>query len=394
MDEKAKYDMSFIHNIATANPPYAYDQDYAATCMKRWVRDRVMQRMVHHVYRNSGITRRYSVLPDFQPDGPWSIFSELPDGTLSEPSTGRRNEVYQQAYPALAVGAANAVLDKTPWLNRSDVTHVITVSCTGFCNPGPDLLVTRACGLSSSVQRYHIGFMGCYAAFPAMRMADQFCRAHPDAVVLIVCVELCSIHLQIKPTPDSLLANAIFADGAGAALVSRRPVPPGHRSFVLEHFATRLIPDSEGDMAWTIGDRGFDMTLSTYVPRILALHAKDVIRDVVTTSPCAFDEIRGWAVHPGGKAILQALETNMGWSAEDGPLALSHRVLRDYGNMSSATILFVLMAILQESELPDQSLLGALAFGPGLTVECGLLRLTGEPQTAPVTSSSGVYADA
>jgi len=390
--------MSFIHNISTANPPYSYHQDYAATCMKRWVKDRVLQRMVHHVYRNSGIIRRFSVLPDFQPDVLPSIFRELPDGTLSEPSTGKRNEIYQKAYPSLAVGAANAVFDKTLWLTRSDVTHVITVSCTGFCNPGPDLLVTQACGLSPSVQRYHIGFMGCYAAFPALRMANQFCLANPDAVVLIVCVELCSIHLQIKPTPDSLLANAIFADGAGAVLVSHRPMPSGHRCFALEHFATRLIPDSETDMAWTIGDRGFDMTLSTYVPRIIGLNAQDLIRDVVTSSPFAFDDIRGWAVHPGGKAILHALETNMGWSAHDGPLALSHRVLRDYGNMSSATILFVLLAILEESDLPDQSLLGALAFGPGLTVECGLLRLVGMPNPTPKVSSDsmascGVHAD-
>jgi len=391
--------MSFIHNIATAVPPFAYHQEYAATCMKRWVRDRVMQRMVHHVYRNSGIAQRFSVLPDFQPDVSPSIFRELPDGTLFEPTTGQRNDIYQKSYPPLAVGAANAVFDKTPWLSRSDVTHVITVSCTGFCNPGPDLLVTHECGLSSSVQRYHIGFMGCYAAFPAMRMADQFCRAQPDAVVLIVCVELCSIHLQIKPTPDSLLANAIFADGAGAALVSRRTLPSGRRNLVLEHFATRLIPDSEGDMAWTIGDRGFDMTLSTYVPRILGLQANDLIRNVVASSPFEFDDIRGWAVHPGGKAILQALESSMGWSAHDGTLALSHRTLRDYGNMSSATILFVLMAIMEESDLPDQSLLGALAFGPGLTVECGLLRLAGTPKrTTAIPSesiqSSGVHADA
>lgn len=370
---------SFIQAIGTAVPPYAYTQDYAASCMKRWVRDRVLQRMVHHVYRQSGIEQRFSVIPDFQPGAVATTFRELPDGQLVEPTTGERNQLYERTYAPVACAAVNAVFDKAPWLKRTDVTHVITVSCTGFCNPGPDLMVVRACGLPLTTQRYHIGFMGCYAAFPALRMADQFCRANPDAVVLVVCVELCSIHLQIKPTPDALLANALFADGAGAALVSARPAPSTRRSFALEHFATRLIPGTEGDMAWTIGDHGFDMTLSSYVPRILGLHADELIREVVAASPFSYDEIAGWAVHPGGKAILQALETRMGWPADSGPLVYSHRILRDYGNMSSATILFVLMAILEESDLPDHSLLGALAFGPGLTVEFGMLRLVAQP---------------
>jgi predicted naringenin-chalcone synthase len=296
---------------------------------------------------------------------------------LAEPTTGQRNLIYQQTYPALARDAVQGVFDRAPWITSHDITHLITVSCTGFCNPGPDLFLAHAFGLNPSVERYHLGFMGCYAAFPALRMADQFCRANPHAVVLVMCLELCSLHLQIKPTPDSLLANALFADGAGAVLVSARKLPEGKRGLRLEHFATRLIPDSDGDMAWTIGDRGFDMTLSSYVPRLLGLHARQLLAEVVAASPATMEEISGWAVHPGGKAILSALETQMGWSSDAGLLALSHRVLRDYGNMSSATILFVLKAALEESGLPDDAPLGALAFGPGLTVEFGLLRMVG-----------------
>ncbi|HMO52728.1 MAG TPA: type III polyketide synthase [Kiritimatiellia bacterium] len=376
--------MSHLHNIFTAVPPYAYHQDYAMTCMKRWVKDRVLQRMVHHVYRQSGIKQRFSVLRDFQPDSLPIIFREEADGTLVEPTTGERNAVYEKTYPALARAAVQGLFDQTPWIRPSDVTHVITVSCTGFCNPGPDLFLVNTFALSPSVERYHLGFMGCYAAFPALRMADQICRANPKAVVLILSVELCSLHLQIKPTPDSLLANALFADGAAAVLVGGQPPPVGTRGLSLEHFATRLIPDSEKDMAWTIGDRGFDMTLSSYVPKILGLHARELLVDVVSESGCGMDEIAGWAVHPGGKSILQVLESQMNWSPDEGPLALSHRVLHDYGNMSSATILFVLKAILDQSALPDAAVLGALAFGPGLTVEFGLLRLTGE-RTQPAS---------
>ena len=371
----------YIHAIETAVPPYAYHQDYAMTCMKRWVSDKVLQRMVHSIYRQSGIERRFSVLPDFQPGANAVHFREQTDGTLLEPTTGQRNQVYEQSYPGLARDAVQKVFDHTPWLKPSDVTHVITVSCTGFCNPGPDLFLTRAFGLPDGVERYHLGFMGCYAAFPALRMADQFCQARPDAVVLILCLELCSLHLQIKPTADSLLANALFADGAAAVLVSARAPEAGRPAFSMEHFETRLIPEGEKDMAWTIGDHGFDMVLSSYVPRILGIRARDLLNDVVEKSPVDWNEMTHWAVHPGGKAILTTLEQQLGWTA-DGPLALSHRILRDYGNMSSATILFVLKAMLEEGGLEHDAPIGALAFGPGLTVEFGLFRMIFQPDYA------------
>lgn len=370
--------MSNIHAIETAVPPHAYHQEYAASCMKRWVKDRTMQRMVHHVYKNSGIERRFSVLPDFQPEAMPTIFREQEDGTLAEPTTGQRNKLYEQTFPPLARDAVQKAFAGAPWITPASITHVITVSCTGFCNPGPDLFLAHAFNLPPSVERYHLGFMGCYAAFPALRMADQFCRANPRANVLVLCLELCTLHLQVKPTPDSLLANALFADGAAAVLVSNQPLPENKRGFSLASFATRVIPGSENDMAWTIGDRGFDMILSSYVPKILGLHARGLINDVLSGAHTEIEQIADWAVHPGGKAILTALEHQMGWSADSGALALSHRVLREYGNMSSATILFVLAALMKESSLPPGSLIGALAFGPGLTVEFGLLSLLGE----------------
>lgn len=385
---------ALIHRIATAVPPYAYHQEYAADCMKRWVKDRVLQRMVHHVYRQSGIERRFSVLPDFQPEATSGIFGEQPDGTLVEPTTGQRNDLYRLAYPALVEDAVRRAFAQTPWIRPGDVTHLVTVSCTGFCNPGPDLHIAATFGLRADVERYHIGFMGCYAAFPALRMADQFCRANPDAVVLVVGVELCSLHLQIKPSSDLLLANALFADGAAAVLVSARPLPDGACGARLEAFATRLVPDSARDMAWTIGDRGFDMVLSSYVPKILALHAKQLVADLLAGCREGGSGITEWAVHPGGKAILQAFEQQMGWSGETGALAHAHRILRRYGNMSSVTILFVLEAVLADPAFAEATQVGALAFGPGLTVEFAHLTLCGTRPVALPTEPCATHQSA
>jgi predicted naringenin-chalcone synthase len=367
--------MPFIHAIGAAVPPYVYRQDYAAACMKRWVRDRALQRMVHHVYRQSGIERRHSVLPDFQPDAAPVLFREREDGTLIEPGTGPRNERYAASYPALVRAAVGRTLEAAPGVQARDITHVVTVSCTGFCNPGPDLLIAREFGLRPDVQRYHLGFMGCYAAFPALRMADAFCRADPDALVLVVCVELCTLHLQIKPTPDSLLANALFADGCAAALIGARAPLPDMPSLAIERFATRAIPGTESEMAWTIGDRGFDMTLSSYIPDILGSHIAPLLADLAEgASGRVCDE---WAVHPGGIAILRAIEEAMGWPREASALQASYRILRHYGNMSSATILFVLAELLNTRVIPCGASLGALAFGPGLTVEFAALRFVG-----------------
>lgn len=372
-----------IHAIGTAVPPHAYHQDYALHRMKQWVRDHASQRIAHRVYRHSGIERRFSVLPDFQPGSEPVLFRESADGQLIEPSTGARNAIFETSYPELIRDAAQRAFDAAPQFTPGDVTHVITVSCTGFTNPGPDLFLTHAFSLSPGVERYHLGFMGCYAAFPALRMADQFCRARPNAVVLICCVELCSLHLQIRPTPDSLMANALFADGAAVVLVSAQPAPVGEPVIQLRHFVTRLVPEGEKDMAWTIGDRGFDMILSSYVPRILGLHARDLVGDMLSEAGITTDDLSGWAVHPGGKAILSAFEKQLG--LPDDALSASYAVLREYGNMSSATILFVLQRMLEDRRAQNDGLIAALVFGPGLTVEMGLLHMLGCGRVATPT---------
>jgi predicted naringenin-chalcone synthase len=210
--------------------------------------------------------------------------------------------------------------------------------------------------------------MGCYAAFPVLTMARAFCAENPDAVVLVVCLELCSLHLEPSDEIDDILAFSVFADGAAAALVSSRK-PSGASGFRFMAMDSTIAPDSEEDMAWTIGDRGFKMVLSTYVPKILEAQIGDVVDPVLANTGLVRDDVQHWAVHPGGRAILDKVRD--GLDIDESQLTASRNVLSEYGNMSSATILFVLNETLTRSETGDRVM--AMAFGPGLTVETGLL---------------------
>jgi predicted naringenin-chalcone synthase len=275
----------------------------------------------------------------------------------------------------MSVEVARRALAQCPGATPAEITHVITATCTGFSNPGPDYYIVREVNLRPSTQRYALGFMGCYAALPALRMAWQFCQADPAAVVLVVSVELCSLHLHFEDGLDSLLANAIFADGAAAAIVSAREPPGGRNSFRLDSFASALIPGAEKDMAWRIGDKGFEMTLSTYVPDIIGASIRSLIEPALAASGLGVADIGRWAIHPGGKAILDKVQSELCLTAEH--IQASRDVLHRYGNMSSATSLFVLKEMLagNSREARDRRVC-AIAFGPGLTVETAILRLT------------------
>ena len=364
-----------IHAIGVAVPENEYDQAFSLERMKRWLPEKRLRRLAHHVYRHSGIQTRHSVLPDFLSGAEPLLFREGPDGRLNAPTTGQRNAVYAATYGDIARRAVASALEAAPDLSVGDITHLITVSCTGFCNPGPDLYLARTFGLRPSVERYHLGFMGCYAAFPALRMAEQFCRARHDAVVLVVCIELCSLHLQIDAAEDSLLANSLFADGAAAALVTTRPPRAPRRVLELDLFSTRQVPEGWEQMAWTIGDHGFAMTLSSYVPKLLKGCIGALIEEMLGDCGIERSNIDAWAVHPGGKAILRGVESGLHLDADD--LRLCHEVLSKYGNMSSASILFVLQRWLQEASLLSGHTIAAMAFGPGLTVELALLKVVG-----------------
>jgi len=356
----------YLHAVAAATPEHAYAQEAVGQWMQELAGDERQRRLLRALYRASGITTRHTVIPEFGRD----FFGRDANGTLVEPGTGARNAIYTREARQLGVTSGRMLLEQLPDIAATDITHVVTASCTGFFNPGLDYFLIRDLGLPASTERYHLGFMGCYAAFPALRMATRFCQVNPQANVLVLCLELCSLHIQLGDREDQLLANALFADGAAAALVSARPPAPGCPALRLEHFASALVPEGEADMTWSIGDHGFDIALSSYVPKILGANIAGVVDEVLADAGCPRDEIDIWAVHPGGKSILDQIERSLALRPEQ--LATSRRVLRDFGNMSSATILFVLSDLLLDPNGRGQRIC-SMAFGPGLTVEMALL---------------------
>lgn len=358
-----------LHHVATAVPDTAYPQDAALEVMTAWVGgERRTDRLLQRIYRHSGIDTRHSVVRDFVPGDAGGLFVDPTTGAFRVPSTGERNARYVREAEPLFLRAGRCALEGSGF-RPEDVSHVITVSCTGFVAPGPDLALQQGLRLPNGVERYHLGFMGCYAAFPALRMARAFCRADPDAVVLVVSAELCSLHLQPSREPDALVAASVFADGAAGAVVSARA--PRGPALVLEAFAGAVASEGASDMAWVIGDTGFDMTLSSYVPRIVGARAAEVVDPLLRAAGLSRPEVRRWAVHPGGRAILERVSE--GLELADDAVEDARAVLARYGNMSSATVLFVLERLLRAGG-PEGEPLVAMAFGPGLTVEAGLLR--------------------
>jgi predicted naringenin-chalcone synthase len=362
---------TYIHHIETLVPETSYPQERIVATLKRCVArgDRRTERIIHHLYAHSGIEKRHSAMTDFVEGNPGGAFYNPETDTILTPSTEVRNQLYTQSARELLPALVEKAIARCPHVSPSDLTHLITVSCTGFFQPGPDFAILQSLGLHAGVERYHLGFMGCYAAFPALRMAQAFCTANPNATVLVVCLELCSLHLQWTSQLDDLLAGSVFADGAGAVVLSgREPESGGYR---LDAFASAIAPANDSDMAWTIGDTGFRMRLSSYVPEILQANVEGAISPVLEKAGLSREAIDRWAVHPGGRAIVDKVEK--GLSLPETALEASRNVLREYGNMSSTTILFVLHEIGRQQNLTRGERVLAMSFGPGLTVETAIL---------------------
>jgi predicted naringenin-chalcone synthase len=352
---------AYVNRIATAVPAHDvhdYFQRFGASLLTGAPQHaRIFSRMAER----SGIAHRFSCFaPAADPEG--ATLDR--DGHFRRgafPGTGRRMELYAQAAPQLAAGAVEGLeLDAA---ERAAVTHLVVTSCTGFSAPGIDLEIVRLCGLSTSVERTIIGFMGCYAAVNALKLARHIVRSEADARVLVVNVELCTLHVRETPALEELLSFCLWGDGAAAALVTGEA-----RGLMLESFRTAVAPARRDLMTWDIRDDGFSMFLSGDVPSAIG----EILRDgagAITNGrdPAAIDL---WAVHPGGRSVLDAVEHALGLSR--AALAPSRGVLADNGNMSSATIMFVLRRML-EAAVPG--LLGCgMAFGPGLTAETLMFR--------------------
>lgn len=356
----------YISSIGIANPENQYDQRQLVDFMARiHDMDEEEHTRLSALYRATGINTRYSVLKDFKMNGHYSLF-RVKDKNAPFPGTSDRMAAYKDDALALSKTAVENCLNG----QKEDITHLITVSCTGFYAPGLDYELIKDLNLSPSVERYTINFMGCFAAINALKAAWNICKGNPGAKVLIVCVELCSIHLQKEKTEDNFLANALFGDGAAAVLVSGEK--PEKLSLQLTDFFSSILPEGEDDMAWKVTDFGFQMRLSQYVPDII----KNGIHKLSDTilSNINRGEIKNFLVHPGGKKILQVIEGHFSLSKKDNQYA--YHVLKNYGNMSSPTILFVMYHFLNDLDKykkGEKTL--ALAFGPGLTLESALMEI-------------------
>lgn len=353
--------------IGTAVPPYRITQ--ADACA--WVSDSLQagqpqRRLLARLYRLSGIETRYSCLPDAAALAPDSRFA--PGRSVAEtPTTAERMAIYQHEAVQLGVAAAQrALAAPLPPDAAASVTHLIVVSCTGFFAPGLDLAIALRLGLRPSVQRTLVGFMGCAAAFNGLRLAAQIVDGQPDARVLVVCVELCTLHLQPGDDRVALTVASIFADGAAACLVGA--AGQAGDLLLLNRLHSQVQPDTEDAMAWQIGDHGFVMRLSPEVPRYVGMLAPLALATLLEGQPVP----RFWAIHPGGRAIVDRLAELL--QLAPAQTAASYAVLRRYGNMSSPTILFVLRELLDELRRSASPVHGvAVAFGPGLVTEMASL---------------------
>jgi predicted naringenin-chalcone synthase len=335
-----------INAIAGAIPPTDVDLDYRTWAQGR-LSDQREAKLFGRMAERSGIQHRWSVLGEDAGLTPGRFYTRA-----VQPTTAERMTVYAREAPKLALEAIAGL----PELGA--ITHLVVSTCTGFVAPGVDQMIARAIGLPDDVERIVVGFMGCYAGVTALRTAGHIVRSQPKARVLVVAVELCSLHLQADAGLESTLAMAQFSDGAAAAIVTAEGF-----GLALGDGFSGMLEESDSLITWKIGDTGFTMGLSGEVPARLAAALSDpqIAGKVVAGGPA--EAIRAWAVHPGGKSILDAVER--AFALPQGALAESREVLRACGNMSSATIMFVLEKIM--GRRPENGV--ALAFGPGLAME-------------------------
>lgn len=364
--------MSYLTSIGIAVPENRFEQSEIGKFMTKAMQlNYENNRKLNAIFRSSGISHRYSVLTDY---GKEKDFSFYPNTENFEPfpSTAMRLNEYRKYAPDLCVAAINDCLAKQPDFDIRTITHLIVVSCTGMYAPGLDIDLVEKLGLRHDVQRLSINFMGCYAAFNGIKVGNAFCKVDPQANVLLVCVELCSIHFQKQPTEDNMLANALFADGAAAILIQGSPTTGVN--LAPEAFHNALSFSKDPQMAWSVGNLGFEMKLTSYVPEIIQGGIKKLTDEMLGKIKKDFSTIKHFAIHPGGKKILEAIEKELGLSKDDNRHA--YAVLSKFGNMSSPTVLFVLYYLLKESTAQnnDESIL-SFAFGPGLTMESILFKI-------------------
>ena len=343
----------FINRIATAVPRHEVHGAFRAFAAAKATAAQVQPAFARMDAR-AGIATRHSVLEPSLPLGSGTACGFYRAGSAF-PTTRARMARYEAEAPALAdlAFARLGLAEEAP-----RITHLVLATCTGFVAPGLDCHLVERHGLPRGVERTMVGFMGCQAAINAFKLAWHIVRSEPEARVLVCCLELCTLHLQDTAALEQLLCFLLFADGCAAAIVSAEP-----SGLQLEGFRSLVMPEAAEMITWRIGNDGFDMTLSGLVPITLAHALPDFAPEMLDGRAPA--EVDLWAVHPGGRSILDGVQN--GLDLQPAALATSRAVLRDHGNMSSATVMFVLAAMLRDADRGQRGV--ALAFGPGLSAE-------------------------
>lgn len=367
--------------IATGIPDGVIDQDVAAGVVQRLGITKRWSKVLPKLYQKSGVLRRSSVLlgPDhLEADLRQSFYQPPTESAPFGPTTAQRMDVYAQHAGPLVTKTSRLAIERSG-IEPSRITHLVTVSCTGFVAPGLDHALIQSLGLNGNIQRIHVGFMGCHAMVNGLRVAQAICQSDPKAVVLVGSVELCSIHQQYSEDPEQIVANSLFSDGSAAAIV----VPSGQADAMnrvgerwrMVSSLSLKIPDSAELMTWKIGDHGFEMTLSSQVPKRIEEELRSPIEQWLGTHGISSADIGQWVVHPGGPRILDAVEQAIG--LEPQRLKPSRDTLANYGNMSSPTIVFIMEEILRSLESQGSPNVApwwlVLGFGPGLHAEAMLL---------------------
>ncbi len=352
--------MANIISIGTALPAYRHPQNEILQFMQKAYRlGENDARKLAFLYRQSEIQNRYSVLEDFgKPEAEWDFLKH----TANRPCLNKRMELFHSNALALSVASIKDCIKNR--IQPHEITHVITVSCTGLSAPGLDLQIAEELKLSPNVFRTSVNFMGCYAAIHAMKIAKMICDTTPKANVIIVCTEICTIHFQQEYTLDNAASSLLFGDGSAALLLSN--TTSSNNAFRLKSFYSEISYKGKEDMSWQISNQGFLMKLSAYIPQLIQEDIAALVHTALEEGEVKQSDITHWCIHPGGRKILEVIQSQLSLSAED--LSCSRSVLSKYGNMSSPTILFVLKEIMEGTENAAAKVFG-VAFGPGLTME-------------------------
>ncbi len=360
-----------ILGVGTAVPSKAIDQGTAGRLAEiLCCRTAEQMTWLPTMYGNTGIKKRHMVLAGELVDDvlnqtrhSQSVF--LPSDPPGDgPSTAERMRVYVEMAGPMALQAAKQALEQARVKSR-DLTHLVTVSCTGFNAPGVDFELIQGLALPPTIQRTHVGFMGCHGALNALRVAKAFAEADRNSCVLVCATELCSLHYYYGWDPQKMVANALFGDGSAAVVGAAGS--PGATAWKMAASGSCLFPDSADAMTWSIADQGFEMTLSKKVPTLIAEHLRPWLEGWLSEQGLALGDVASWAIHPGGPRILSAVEESLGLPR--GSAWASYEVFQEYGNMSSPTVLFIIER-LRRADAARPCV--ALGFGPGLVVEAAL----------------------